>query len=110
MKSGVLRWLWIGIDLLALAATVFVPLYIAFTFATREYALTGQILVFLSIVTLSSVPLLMTRYHVLCGVIFIALLVSIDQIDQVKFAATQTRLHPSDWLVATHFARDFDYS
>jgi hypothetical protein len=110
MKSGVLRGLWLGIDILALAATVFALMYIAFTFAARELALTGQVLVFLSIVMLSSVPLLMTRYHVLCGVIFIALLVSIDQIDQVKFAATLTRLHPSDWFVATHFMRDFDYS
>jgi hypothetical protein len=110
MKSGVLRGLWIGIDILALAATVSALMYIAFTFAARELALTGQVLVFLSIVMLSSVPLLMTRYHVLCGVIFIALLVSIDQIDQVKFAATLTRLHPSDWFVATHFVRDFDHS
>ena len=80
-------------------------MYIAYTFAARELALTGQALVFLSIVMLSSVPLLMTRYHVLCGVIFIALLVSIDQIDQVKLAATLTRLHPDDWFVATHFVR-----
>ena len=78
MKSGVLRGLWIGIDILALAATVSALMYIAFTFAARELALTGQVLVFLSILMLSSVPLLMTRYHVLCGVIFIALLVSID--------------------------------
>lgn len=110
MKSGALRGLWIGVDILALAATVSALIYIAFIFAAREMALTGQALVFLSIVMLSSVPLLMTRYHVLCGVFFIALLVSIDQIDQVKYAATLTRLHPSDWFVATHFARDFDYS
>ena len=67
MKSGVLRGLWIGIDILALAATVSALMYIAFTFAARELALTGQALVFLSIVMLSSVPLLMTRYHV-CAV------------------------------------------
>ena len=78
MKSGVLRGLWIGIDIMALAATVSALMYIAFTFAARELALTGQVLVFLSIVMLSSVSLLMTRHHVLCGVIFIALLVSID--------------------------------
>lgn len=107
---GIIRRLWLGFDLLACLAVAATVLYVAFVTAAREYAPTGQLFVFFAMIALGAAILLLTRYHVLSGLIFIALVVAIDRIDLVKFAATQTRLNASDWFVATNFVWDLDYS
>jgi len=102
--------LWSLLDLLACLIVGCMALYLACIAATREDTLAGQGFVFLAMAALASLACVTTRYHVLCGLIFIVMIGSLDQIDKVKFAATHARLHVSDWLVAANFVRDLDVS
>jgi phosphoglycerol transferase MdoB-like AlkP superfamily enzyme len=104
------RQVYSAIDLIIVWGATFGLVCIAANFASREHSLSGQLLTFFFLSALLSVAIVATRFHGVLAIILITLLVSIDQVDQLKFTTTNTRLHPTDFFILMGFLKEMDPS
>ena len=78
--------------------------------AGREYTLAGTVLVFTLLLHLFGLILASNRYTLCTALMLMIFLLTVDQVDQIKYEHLQSRLNPYDLLMITSMIAHADFT